>query len=487
MSQVPSLFSPILYQSRMNPDAIAVLADTSTSTYGEFCAAVEKITRRVQALAIPAGSRVAVQVTAQYFGWLLVLSLSRLGLASATAPARDMDCVAPDFVLTDSPEAWAGHKILAVTPEWIRQPADELPPFVDRMHDGALPARLVLSSGTTGRPKLVQLTYEQLHRRNKQQIGDYAFTSESRLLITLGGIAGLMLPVNCWSAGGCVILRAIGKGMPAARLLRAKPNIVMVSPTQLETLLAGLGPDYVPAPDMRVYVAGSALPRSLNMRARLRLSSSLFICYGSTEIGTIALAPAGRADTRPGFAGYVVPPVRLEIVDEAGRQLPAGSTGEIRIRAEGQADGYADDPQATAASFRDGWFYPGDVGSLGDHGDLRLAGRVSELMNFGGAKRAPEVLEEVFRAAPGISDLAVFAFMTAQGERPAVAVVAAPGFSKEDLVRRHAEAFPNLPPLTVFEVDAIPRNDMGKVMRAELAATLPNLAQTSSAPGPALH
>src|SRR4051812_47573764 len=76
MSQVPSLFAPILHQSRMNPDAIAVVAESSTSTYAEFCSHIENVTRRLDALAIPAGSRVAVQVASQYFGWLLVIALS---------------------------------------------------------------------------------------------------------------------------------------------------------------------------------------------------------------------------------------------------------------------------------------------------------------------------------------------------------------------------------------------------------------------------
>ena len=482
MSQVPSLFAPILHQSRMNPDAIAVVADTSTSTYAEFCSHIERVTRHLNALAIPMGSRVAVQVASQYFGWLLVISLSRLGLPSATAPARDMDCIAPDLVLTDAPEAWPGRSILAVTPDWIREPADHLPAFADRFHEGASHARLVLSSGTTGRPKVVVLTYEQLHRRNKQQIGDYGFTSASRLLITLGGIAGLMLPVNCWSAGGCVIVRAFAKGVSPARLLRTKPNIVMLSPSQLETILAGLGPDFVPVPDMRVYVAGSAMTRNLNMRARLRLTSSLFLCYGSTEIGTIALAPAAHADARPGFAGYVVPPVQVQIVDEAGRPVPNGTPGEIRIRAEGQAECYLDDPQATASCFREGWFHPGDLGAIGDRNDLRLVGRASEVMNFGGAKRAPEALEEVLRGVAHVLDIAVFSFMTPQGEKPGVAIVPAEGFSNEELMRRYAEAFPNLPAPSVFPVGTIPRNDMGKVMRAELAASLAAAPHGGAAP-----
>jgi acyl-CoA synthetase (AMP-forming)/AMP-acid ligase II len=488
MSLVPSLFAPILYQSRMNPDAIAIVGENSALTYGEFCTQVENVTRRLHALAIPPGTRVAVQMANQHFKWLATLALSRLGLVSATVLPREVEYLAPDLVIADDPQAWPGRKVLAFDPEWVSKSADDLPPLIERGHEGTAHARLVTSSGTTGTSKVVVLTYDQLHRRNKQQIGDYGFTAASRLMITIGGIAGLMLPVNCWSAGGSVVLGGMRKGVSTPRLLRARPNILMISPSHLETLLAGLPADSLPMPEMRVYVAGSAMARTLSVRARMRLTPLLMLCYGSTEIGTIALAPAAHADSRPGMAGYVVPPVQLEIVDEKGVAVARGTAGEVRIRAEGQADCYLDDPATTAANFRDGWFHPGDIGMLGEHGELRLIGRATELMNFGGAKRSPEVLEDALRSAPGLVDLAAFSFATPQGERPGVAVIATAQFSAEALARRFAEAFPNLPPLTVFPVETIPRNEMGKVLRKELAALLTGGAQEPGAkPKTSLH
>jgi acyl-CoA synthetase (AMP-forming)/AMP-acid ligase II len=487
---VPSLYASILYQSRVGPNAIAVIADRTTYTYREFCSQTEAVTRRLHACGIPAGKRVAIQASNEYFSRILILCAARMGLLSASVPPAEMDGLAPELILTDEPAKWPHHRVQAVDPKWLRSPADDLPPFVDREFPADMPARLSLSSGTTGKSKFVVHTYGQLHRRNKQQIGDYGFTGNSRLLTVIGvaGIAGMILPINCWSAGGSVILPGPQTGTALARLLRQQPNIVMLSPAQLEGILSMLPPDFVPLHEMRVYAAGSALSRNLNVRARLRLTQSLFLCYGSTEIGTIALAPAGHAQFRPGLTGYVVPPVVLEIVDEKGEKVPNGTTGEVRVRAEGQAEAYLDDAEATAQNFRDGWFYPGDLGVLGDHGDLRIVGRLKELMNIGGFKIAPELMEEPLRDLPGVSDLAVFPVIRTEGERPGVAIVCAHPIPIEELRRRHAEAFPRLPALVVFSVDKIPRNEMGKVMRVELAKQVASMEAVTSAQGNAgLH
>jgi acyl-CoA synthetase (AMP-forming)/AMP-acid ligase II len=486
----PSLYAPLLHQCRMNPHAIAVVSDQATVTYAEFCSHIERVTRQLQAQAIPAGSRVGVQVAHQYANWLIVFALSRLGLVGAVAPPERLEVLAPDVVIADPGTDLPDREVVAFRMDWIDKPAEHLPPFADRLHRANEQARIVLSSGTTGRPKLALMTYERMHRRNKQQIGNYELTSATRMLVAMGmgTMIGLMVPINVWSAGGTVILPVMRKGQGLVSvLLRAQPNTMYLATAQLENLVANLPPKFLPPRELRVYQAGSALPPELNRRARTRLTPSLYISYGSTEIGTVTLAPAFHAEGKPGFSGYVVPLVHVEIVDGDGQPVPNGTRGEVRIRFEGQVERYLDDDEATAEAFRDGWFHPGDIGVLGDQGELTLVGRSRELMNLGGLKIAPEAMEEALAGLPGVSDMAVFsAGAEAGGERACVAVVATQGFSEQELQRRCREAYPNLPAMRIFPVERIPRNEMGKVQRSELAALLAG-AQGAVAAGRTVH
>jgi acyl-coenzyme A synthetase/AMP-(fatty) acid ligase len=482
LPSVPSLYTPILFQARQRPHEIAVVSDSTTITFREFNIHIERITRHLHSLALPPSSRVAVHSANLYMQWLMSIALSRLGLLSAVAAPANYDVLRPDVILTDRPAEVSGKKVLEIGKDWLDKPAEHLPPFVDPVHPPDAPARIILSSGTTGTPKLALFSYQELHQRSRGAAFAYALTHASRLMTTMGitSIGGLTLPLGCWAAGGCVALAVLRKGQPMSHLLRSKPNVMLVSTTQLDSLVQSLPADYAPQQPLAIYVAGSVLPQAVNRRARLRLTQTLIMVYGSTEVGTVTLAPAAFTDARPRFTGYVIPPVLVEIVDENGKPVPHGTTGEVRVRTEGQASLYLDDPETTARTFRDGWFHPGDLGQLGPDGDLTIVGRVRELMNFGGVKITPDAMEEALAGTPGVADMAVFPLGTSGAERPCVAVVPSQGFAEDELTRRFRQAYPRLPAITIFRVDSIPRNDMGKVMRVELASTFAGSNQAAT-------
>src|SRR5690606_18054254 len=160
-------------------------------------------------------------------------------------------------------------------------------------------------------------------------------------------------------------------------------------------------------------------------------------------------------------------------VDATGTPVDKGFVGEVRIRSESCVMGYLD-ADATAANaeevFRDGWFYLGDAGILSDTNMLTIVGRTKELMNFGGVKVAPDAIEAALRECPGVMDIAAFALDIVDGtDRPWVAVVRDHSYRQEELASRFRERFPELPKLAFSNIDSIPRNAMGKVMRNELS------------------
>ncbi|WP_395685034.1 class I adenylate-forming enzyme family protein [Caenimonas koreensis] len=469
---VPSVFAAIQLHARMSPHEPAVVTNTEILTYRRFCKAIDRVSRLLQEQNLPADSRVAVVVGTPYAAWLVNIALSRLALLACECTASGLKVLKPTVVVTDAPLAHAGARVITMTKEWLDPEAAPIAPAQEALLDPSKPARIVMSSGTTGLPKLAMFTAGEFDERLRTMALAYGLTTTSRTLCLMGmpSIGGIVWPLATWMAGGVVLLTTVGPNKPLIKLLRDKPTHLFVSTAQLEQLVQSLPADFTPQRDLVTYVAGSVLPRALNQAARARLGQSLMMVYGSTEVGTATLAPAAHVDFRPGLTGYVCPPAEIEIVDEAGRTLPLGETGIVRTRNVGQVHRYLDDDKTTAETFRDTWFYPGDLGAMGPDGELFVKGRALEVMNFGGVKVTPNAIDEVAAKVPGVVEAAAFVVADKAAKQwPHIAVVAGADFDEARLIKRIGASFPSVPPLKVVRVDKLPRNDMGKILRLELA------------------
>src|SRR5260370_19905458 len=140
----------------------------------------------------------------------------------------------------------------------------------------------------------------------------------------------------------------------------------------------------------------------------------------SHQMGSNAPAPDAR------FAGRVGrgPGVDIAIFDEDGKSMPDGTPGEVVIRGPNVMHGYENNPQANLASFVDGWFRTGDLGTLDHARYLRLIGRLKELINRGGEKIAPREIDEVLESNPAVKEAVAFGGPhPTWGEEEAAAVV----------------------------------------------------------------
>ncbi len=185
----------------------------------------------------------------------------------------------------------------------------------------------------------------------------------------------------------------------------------------------------------------------------------------------MAIGTGALLEEHDGTAGYVLPTVEIEAVDTAGRVLPPGATGELRIRVAGMATGYLGEESGGGgpSALRDGWFYPGDLGSVSADGIVTVAGRVTEILNIGGTKFQPAAIEEVVLGCTGIRDAAAFSVPDEHGiEIPWVAVVRGDDYKPGELVARVRARWPGLTGLQVAVTREIPRNQMGKIDRLQL-------------------
>ena len=166
-----------------------------------------------------------------------------------------------------------------------------------------------------------------------------------------------------------------------------------------------------------------------------------------------------------GATGFVIPGETIEIVDQNGNALPPGEEGTVRIKAE-HIDRYFVPTPDDDKIFKAGYFYPGDVGRVLPDGILVITGRTDEIINRGGDKAAPELIEEVIRKLPEISDAAVFAV---PGTDQIWAAVVCRGKLRPDAVLEECrKKLAGMAPNRLIELERIPRNDMGKIIREDM-------------------
>ena len=254
-----------------------------------------------------------------------------------------------------------------------------------------------------------------------------------------------------------------------------KVQCLMGSPGGIEVLLK----KYEQYPALQsefevMIVLGDVFSRALSDRIRTRICSHVVSVYGATETQTTASAPVHMIHDTPGAVGYVVPDVTVEIVSEFGALLPRGAEGLIRIRSPHTVDHYMGDPAASAQAFRDGCFYPGDIGALDGTNLLRIVGRADAVLNLGGDKVNPELVEAALAECEGVTECAVFGSPNELGIVTLWAAVVADSRADDDKLRAYCELKlpPQFMPAGFFRVDRLPRNEMGKIDRPNLPSLL---------------
>jgi acyl-CoA synthetase (AMP-forming)/AMP-acid ligase II len=206
------------------------------------------------------------------------------------------------------------------------------------------------------------------------------------------------------------------------------------------------------------------------MRKKLAecVTPNLFQSYGTTEAGLLAFGFNVTLARHPETAGFVAPGVHLEIVDEAGGKLPPGGVGRVRVRTPAMGLAYLDDPEASAKTFIDGWYYPGDLGSLSAEGLLNIRGRSDDVIEAGGTKIYAIEIETALLQHPDVAEVAAFAVPTTGAQIPVAAVVLRGG-NVRDLIEWSNARLGARAPKAIVKLDRLPKNPAGKVLKKDLA------------------
>jgi acyl-CoA synthetase (AMP-forming)/AMP-acid ligase II len=476
-----NIVDAVLFQARHQPTALAVCAPGSrfnVVSYGRLTAFMKNIAARAAAAGLRRGDIVAVFAADPVFHLALVLALTKLGAVTLSIGTRVLPTDVPvDAVLSDSPGQFANTaRVIVVDWTWMTEPVAAPAIVGDPDFDiGPATARIVLTSGTTGDPKAVALSHDMMIRR--LQAYDAAFgnvtPASTRTFLDLGLAAsfGFTWALHILARGGAIFYR----GSDPAETMQAfdlyKVQCMIAAPAGVAEFLEYYerSPDFS-CPFQVMLASGSLLSRVLSERVRARMCSNLLATYGSTEISPVAAAAAHRIANIKGAVGYLAPWVNAQSVDEADCPLPAGNEGRIRIRGHTCVDGYLGDAQESQKFFRNGWFYPGDIGTVTEDRLLVISGREKAVINLGGDKINPEAIEGVLASFPGVVHAAAFGRSDELGVERIWAFVTANADLDLDAIGRHcASILPQVfVPVKIFQIKNLPLNAMGRLDRASL-------------------
>jgi acyl-CoA synthetase (AMP-forming)/AMP-acid ligase II len=472
-----NIVDPILYQCRRQPPAAAMCAPGTAIgliSYRRLENAIHNVSRRLAAFNSPPGSVVGIVVDDPIFHVIVVLAAMRLGMAAVSL--RENDAAPPigiDAVIVDKDAAGAAapSRVIAADPSWIEGDGVPLETHSGQHDDETALCRIILTSGTSNVPKAVPLSHELLARRMARHVhfgNRLANCSRIYCDIPYSSSLGFQSIIHTLSRGGLAMFAGEDFASTLCAIQDYKIQCLISSPGGLENWLRLVDEKPSYQSDIEVLVsAGDVLSPSLSQRVRSRICSHLVSIYGSTECSMTAVANGHEIDHEPRAVGFVAPGVAVEIVDSEGRALRFGQEGEIRVRSEFAAGGYFRNPEESARVFRDGWFYPGDIGTLSAEGLLTVTGRRQAVLNIGGDKVSPESIELVLKQFPGVLEAAAIAVANAFGNNELWTVLVTSQKIDEKLLRDYCESRLQraIWPVKYLFADTLPLNENGKLDR----------------------
>lgn len=331
-------------------------------------------------------------------------------------------------------------------------------------------ALMVYTSGTTGVPKGAPLTHGNLAASTQAVAMAWRWSHRDRLVLALPlfHLHGLGVGLHgTLTAGASAVLQPSfdpGEVVGAVRDHRA--SLFFGVPTMYQRLatsgrIAELG-------GLRLSVSGSApLPAALHRNITAGSGQVVLERYGMSET-VMNVSNPYEGERRPGTVGFALPgvEVRLDVDHETGD--PDLGVGDILVRGPNVFGGYWERPEATAASFVDGWFRTGDIGSFDGDGYLSIVGRSKDLIITGGSNVYPREVEDVLRGHPGVGDVAVVGVADDQWGEVVVAFVEGDADDGALMALARDQLAPYKRPKRIHRLTALPRNALGKVVKAGL-------------------
>ena len=427
--------------------------------------------------AVAPGDRVVIGTPNGYDQFLLCLAAARAG--AVPVPVNDQ--------MHDNEIA---HVISDASADLVIRSVEDLSPVAPilrpaRAEVGDL-AALFYTSGTTGSPKGVALS----HRSLVGQLGSGALLppilplGEAIVALPVAHIMGFVTYLGLAVAGISAVSLPRFRAAEVLDLIESRRSTIFIGVPAMYRKLIEAGAEGRDLSSVRVWMSGAdAMPPDLALRfksmgslGRLPLIGAIgeaaFVeGYGMVEVGggvAVKVSPPGVSFGAGESLGFRLPGYHFRVVDESGRDVRVGATGELWLKGPGVLQGYWNAPDATAEVLTpDGWLRTGDLVRSGPFGTVLFQGRRKQVIKSGGYSVYPREVESVLETHPDVLEAVVVGLRDdALGEVPAAAVRLRPGATSKahTLVAWSADRLAHYKaPRVVKVVDTLPRTGTDKV------------------------
>ncbi|PWB57671.1 MAG: hypothetical protein C3F17_20000 [Bradyrhizobiaceae bacterium] len=479
---VENVVALLAARAAASPRHAAIVDGSRTVDAAELQALTLRYAAALRAHGLAANDRVGLMLQDRADHLILILAAAAVGAASISLNWRSkieekraiVEAFRPRLLIREtgarSPDGVATLDLDALR-QAASESADALAPIAAR----DLPLRILLTSGTTGVPKGVELTHAGLLAWCESVSGALRLSAPQRHLsatpLAFTGTFNFSVPQLL--LGGTVELFPslfTPEELVAALTSRGITSTVLV-PTVLRRLLA-LAPaqGHLLPGVSRLISLGAPLAPDERRAALRRLSPGFHEVYGASGAGPITVLRPEDVEAHAESVGRPAPLREVEIVDPQGRPLPAGETGLLRCRGPGVARGFCNGEDASDETFRDGWYYPGELARRDGEGFLYITGRAADVILRAGSNIYPMEIEHVLMRHPAVAEAAVVGIPSPDyGEEVVAFVRLARATPRRDLMEtclRHLT--PYKLPKTIIALEEFPKNPAGKILKTEL-------------------
>jgi non-ribosomal peptide synthetase component E (peptide arylation enzyme) len=497
-----------------HPDRVAIVDRDRRLTYGELAARVDRVAAHLGALGLGPGDVITIQLPNWAEFACAFFAAERLG-AVANQIGPDFRSREVEYIIRFSgsrayvcPARFKGFDYVGMI-EDLRPRLPDLRTVavlggggragtvaLDEIVHGTGPApaarlaplgaddvmRMAFTSGTTGNPKGVIHSHNSTLPTCRTLNADMGVTGDEVFLIylPLGLNWGYLTLVQSILAGARAVLLDQFSARAALDLIeRERVSVIPTAPASIIAMLNEPDLSRRDLSSLRVVITGGAsCPLETIREYRARMRGHLIELYGMLETGFHTYTRlTDDPEAVNGTVGRPASGMGLRIIDEHGRDVPAGAEGEIAADGPSVHLGYHRNPAANAELFTaDGWFRTGDLGRIDGAGNLRIVGRLKEMINRGGKKFFPREIEEILYTHPKILHAAIVGVPDPRlGERNCLCVIPRPGQSitlDEVVAFLRDEVATYKLPERLEIVDELPFTPTGKIQRHVLARRL---------------
>jgi long-chain acyl-CoA synthetase len=495
-----NLLNILEHSARLYKDKPAVISPAEQMAYGQFAEACRKLGRALWGLGLKKGDRVGI----------LDVNSLELALAHFAVPACGLVALplnhrlAPDEIvgiLADAriscliyspPFTEVLDKIRSSLP-FVRhfictKPGGRelnLPALMNEAPALRLPepraedlATLLYTSGTTGRPKGVQLSHSNILSAITSLLIELGLRSEDIGLAVapLFHVAGCQTYMALLARGCTVQVLPSFEPIKTLEALRAtRATVTLLVPAMISALLNTPGQDQMDISSLRLMIyAGAPMPEEMLKAAMNRFGQIFFQIYGLTETSVLTcLTVKDHENLRVlGSAGREMFGSEVKIVDPDGQATQPGLIGQVVARGGNVTTGYWEAPEETAAAIKDGWFQTGDLACRDKEGYLILKDRKKDMIVSGGENIYPIEAENILYQLPAILEAAIIGVPDDRwGEKVVALVHLRPGqtISQEEILTFCRERLAGYKcPKTIEFMGPFPRTSSGKIKKNEL-------------------